>query len=500
MRLSELEVYSQITIQTHDNPDADAIASGFALYKYFRSKGKKVSLIYSGRYRIRKTDLKLMIEKLRIPIKYRVFKDEKIDGLLLTVDCQYGAGNVQCFKADNVAVIDHHEQETPLISLVGSEINSSLGSCATLVWQMLLKEGYPINSNVKIGTALYYGLYRDTNQFTELFYPLDMDMREAVSTDKSILHFLSNSNLTLQELEIAGIALIRYIYNNDFHYAIIQTKPCDPNLLGIISDFLIQVDEIHTCVVFNHTQDGYKYSVRSCIREVRANELAGYLAQDIGSGGGHTERAGGFLSERKYEQYYPVLHAEAYFGNKMNEYFESFDIIDSTQYDINIAEMERFERKKNNIGYVKASSLLPVGTQCIIRSLSGDSEFLIDQGSYIIMDESSNARAVSQKEFDADYEISPEDFMIAPEYAPKLKVKDTSEDIDLTRHMKVCTAKHTVRVYAKRLSRGVKLFTPQSKETYMLGNKGDYLTADCNNIRNMGIVEQDAFGRLYQKI
>ena len=48
MHLIELEKYDTITIQAHDNPDADAIASGFALYTYFKKKGKKVSFIYSG--------------------------------------------------------------------------------------------------------------------------------------------------------------------------------------------------------------------------------------------------------------------------------------------------------------------------------------------------------------------------------------------------------------------------------------------------------------------
>ena len=45
MKLSELLEFSEIVIQCHDNPDADAIASGFALYTYFGEKGKKVSLV-----------------------------------------------------------------------------------------------------------------------------------------------------------------------------------------------------------------------------------------------------------------------------------------------------------------------------------------------------------------------------------------------------------------------------------------------------------------------
>ena len=399
MRLIELEKYDTITIQAHDNPDADAIASGFALYTYFKKKGKKVSFIYSGRYQIQKTDLKLMIEKLQIPIEYRSKNDNKIDGLLITVDCQYGAGNVHCFQADDVFVIDHHQQEITTNGLIGYEIASNLGSCATLVWKMIQESGYEINNDIQVSTALYYGLFRDTNQFTELYYPLDLDMRESVSFDKSIIHLLRNSNLSLKELEIAGIALIRYIYNDDFHYAIIQTQPCDPNLLGIISDFLIQVDEIYTCVVFNHLEDGYKFSVRSCIKEVKASELAQFLSKDIGSGGGHMERAGGFLSERRYEKYYPVTNTEAYFGNKMNQYFESFDIIDVSEQEFDMSQMTKYEGKQGKLGFVKASELLPVGTQSVIRTLEGDIKLLIDEESYILIDNNCGIEVIKENYF-----------------------------------------------------------------------------------------------------
>ena len=70
MKLAELNGYDPITIQCHDNPDADALASGFALYRYFESKGKEVSLVYAGRNRVQKSNLLLMLEKLRIPIFY----------------------------------------------------------------------------------------------------------------------------------------------------------------------------------------------------------------------------------------------------------------------------------------------------------------------------------------------------------------------------------------------------------------------------------------------
>ena len=95
MRLSELsESFSNITIQCHDNPDADAIASAFGLFCFFQEQGVKTEILYGGNYQIKKPNLKLMIQKLGIPIHYKAESGAHIRGLLITVDCQYGSGNV----------------------------------------------------------------------------------------------------------------------------------------------------------------------------------------------------------------------------------------------------------------------------------------------------------------------------------------------------------------------------------------------------------------------
>lgn len=500
MRLCELEKYDTITIQAHDNPDADAIASGFALYTYFKKKEKNVFFIYSGRYQIQKTDLKMLIEKLQIPIEYRSKDESRIDGILITVDCQYGAGNVQRFQADEIFVIDHHQQEIIFNELTGYKIASNLGSCSTLVWKMLLEAGYDVNEDVSVGTALYYGLFRDTNQFTELYYPLDRDMRESVKFDKSIIHLLRNSNLSLRELEIAGIALIRHIYNPEYHYAIIQTQPCDPNLLGLISDFLIQVDEIYTCVIFNYQEDGYKFSVRSCIKEVNASELAQFLSKDIGSGGGHMERAGGFLSERRFENNNPATNVETYFIGKLNEYFESFDILDASKEQLDISEMKKYEGKQRYFGYVKLSELLSISTEIVIRTMEGDTKLLVDNDTYVLIDDNCRIKIINEKYFMDNYKELSGVCDINLEYTPKIKIKNTNEYMDLIKYMKLCTNKRDIQVFAKILERGIKIFTQKNAESYLRGNLGDYLVVSCDDINDIRVVEQNVFKKLYQEI
>ena len=291
MRLHDLLNFNDIVIQCHDNPDADAIASGFAVYCYLKANNKDVKLIYSGRNTIRKSNLKLMVNELHIPIEHINYMREP--ELLVTVDCQYGEGNVTMHNAENIAVIDHHRISGELPSM--NEIKSDYGACATVLWEMLTKEKFDVNSNILLSTALYYGLYTDTNEFTEISNPADTKLRDNVVVDNSLITRFRNANMSLEELEIAGTALLKCNYIDDYRCAIVKAGRCDPNVLGIISDLLLAVDVIDTCMVFNVMPNGVKISVRSCVPDIKANELVMEICEGIGSGGGHLTKAGGYI-------------------------------------------------------------------------------------------------------------------------------------------------------------------------------------------------------------
>lgn len=506
MRLADLEGYDKITIQCHDNPDADALASGYGLFCFFSSKGKDVRLVYSGNNKIQKSNLRLMVEELKLPVEYipvAAGETVQVEGLLITVDCQYGSGNVTGLHADTVAVIDHHQldHEAPDLSV----INTGLGSCATLVWKLLKEENFDIDSYETLGTALYYGLYTDTNQFTELSNPVDMDMREDVNADMSLITLFRNSNLSLKELEIAGIALIRHSYNDDYEFAVIKSQPCDPNILGLISDFLLQVDAIKSCVVFNEVDGGYKFSVRSCIKEVNASELAAFLAEGIGSGGGHYEKAGGFVSLIKYEEKFPTLHTEGYFNNRMTQYFDSYDIIYAEEQELDTQGLDQFVRRKSPLGYVKPDELLPVGSPITIRTQAGDVNMNVEEDLYIIIGKEGNILPMHREEFAADYEpLSGEynvyDYLGKPDYIPVIKNRNGRQDMLLTDYAKGCMPQAEEVVYAKALEKAVKVFTLRDKKKYQSGQIGDYLVVRCNNPHDIYVVEKGTFEKNYDEL
>ncbi len=505
MRLSDLEQYDAITIQCHDNPDADALASGYGLYCYFKSKGNMVRLVYSGRNKIQKSNLCLMVDKLKLPVEYIDVSETgvmEVEGLLITVDCQYGSGNVTGLKAKNVAVIDHHQLDREAIGMC--VINPNLGSCATLVWKLLQEEGFDIGSDPYLGTALYYGLYTDTNQFSELYNPLDMDMREAVNADKGLITLFRNSNISLKELEIAGIALIRYSYNNDYEFAVIKAQPCDPNILGLISDFLLQVDAIKTCVVFNEVNDGFKFSVRSCIWEVNASELAEFLAEGIGSGGGHYEKAGGFISMKLYEERYPTLHSEGYFNNRMTQYFDSYELIYADQYEADIHMMQQYAKRRIPVGYVKLDELLPVETLVTIRTMEGDIDIKIEEDLHVIIGIRGEVEAVCGEKFrtcyqplEGDYGV--QDYLGKPDYIPVIKNRIDGKDMLLTDYAMGCISVRDENIYAMPLERGVKVFVPQWKNKYMTGKVGDYLAVRCEDYHDIFVVAREIFLKAYEQ-
>ena len=502
MQLLDLKDYNPITIQCHDNPDADTIGAGFGLYCYFKEQGKDVSMIYSGRNKITKTNLRMMIDELEIPLEYIPPSSEHcVEGLLIIVDCQFGAGNVTRLGAEQIAIIDHHPQENYQTDLVRIEAN--LGSCATLVWRMLGEAGYPVKENIRVGTALYYGLFTDTNQFAELFNPLDMDMCEELTVNKGLMARLRNSNISLQELEIAGIALIRYNYNDDYRFAVIRANPCDPNILGLISDFLLQVAEVDTCLVYNENADGYKMSVRSCIKEVKANELAEFLVDKIGSGGGHYEKAGGFVSRRLYEKYYPTLHSEAYFNNRMTEYFDSFEIIYAANTKINTGDYRCYRRKKEAVCFLKTEDFMKSGESISIRNRNGDLDLKICQDSYITVERNGSIRIFSAEQFEKLYEISigqqlPEDYYAQMEYVPTIKNTENGSSCPIFNHAAVAVPRDAFCVHGKKLENAVKLFAKWNDESYMLGMPGDYLTVSVDDMQDMHIESGQDFDERFE--
>ena len=504
MKLSSLLKYNSIVIQCHDNPDADAICSGYVLYRYFQAYHKKVRFIYSGNFEISKSNLVYLIKKLRIPIEYVQSLKTKPELLLMT-DCQYGEGNVRKFSAKEIAVIDHHQVSGNLPKI--NEVRSNLGSSCTVIWNLLKIEDEDKLLDKKVSTALYYGLYSDTNAFSEMSHPLDRDMIDSLDYDKALILRLKNMNLTLKEARIAGVAMLGVEYHKDNHYAILRSEPCDPNILGLIGDFIVAVDTIDVCIVYTVLNFGTKFSIRSCVPETRADELAAFLSARIGSGGGHTDKAGGLLKNELIKKVYPEFieidddSAKYSISNiikdRLNDYFENSEIIYAKKAKLDTANMTKYVKSPLVVGYVRPQKHVPSGNMAIVRTLKGDVNVEIKDNTVLIIGIGGEVTAISEEKFESAYTTTGKKFKLNLDYTPTIKDADNGKIYPLVPDAKGCISTGEMNVYAKKLEKTTKLFPYWESDTYMVGKKGDYIAVSVDDPHDIFIVEKSLFRKTY---
>lgn len=493
MRLSDLSRFRQIVIQIHDNPDADAVGSGYALYRYFKRDGRDVRLIYGGRNVISKSNMKLLLQELDIPLEY--VTELAPPELLLTVDCQHGQGNVQHFDAENIAMIDHHS--TGKLSDDMAEIRSHLVSCASICYSMLKDAGYDANDDTDIATALYYGLYMDSNQLSEISHPIDRDMIDFLQYDKQLISRLKYANFSISELETAGIAITRSNYIEKYRTAIVSSEPCDPNILGVIGDFVIQVDSIDVCMIYNECQGGYKLSVRSCALDVAANELAAFITKGVGNGGGHFNKAGGFISAADLSA--TGTDIEQHLHERMNEYCNGYDVVRYTDECSDIDSYVRYRKRPCEYGYVKTTDLYEVGTELKIRTLEGDVFVTCEEDVYIMIGMRGEVYPSSEKVFSERYNATAEPFSKEFEYAPTVIRNADGYVCELMPYAKKCISGEGAVVYARPVEKYTKVFTKWQYETYMSGMAGDMLCRSEGDIKDVYIVNRSIFDMTYEK-
>lgn len=490
--------YENIVIQCHDNPDADALASGFALKWYLNRNGKDARFIYGGKNKVTKSNLVLMMEKLGISAEYVTELDRP--KLLVTVDCQYGESNVTKFDAENVIVIDHHQVSGQLPEIF--DVRSNYGSCASVLYKLFLKEKIDINEDENLATALYYGLMTDTGGFEEISHPVDRDLRDYAKPRQSDIILFKNSNLSRQELIIAGEALKNADYNDKWSYAVVSAKPCDPNILGIISDMLLEVDTVNSCLVYSIMPYGVKISVRSCIKEVKASELASFIAQDLGGGGGHLIKAGGFLQKDLIEKAgisYEADALEQFFEERMLEYFENSKIIYAGEEAEDISDFVHYTKREVKLGVVKATDFAKKGKRISIRALEGDLDVTVSEDMYIIIGITGSVYPITKEKFEATYSDCDEPYTFPGEYAPVATLTSTGERIELLPYISSCISKGGDSIYARELDHRVKVFTTWDRDKYYLGKEGDYLAVRCDDLSDVYVIAKDIFKSTYEK-
>jgi phosphoglycolate phosphatase len=325
-------------------------------------------------------------------------------------------------------------------------------------------------------------------------------MRDALELiiDRSVVRRLRLCNLTIDELEIAGVALLRNFNCFNNRYALFKSEFCDPNILGFISDIALQVDTVELCVVYNLRESGAKLSVRSCSREVMASEFAEFITEGVGSGGGHRDKAGGWIQKAEIDTLGMTI--DEYMKNKTLEYFGSYDLIESSNHSIDpVANgMKTYIKKPIPKGFTVSSDVFPEGTPIMIRTLEGDSNIKASPEIYLMVGTEGEVYPIKEAKFKTYYRICNETTSDEFEYEPMVKNENTGEMKKL-KPLQFCMSLSEAPIYAAPLTKSTKVFTEWNPNGYMYGKEGDYLAIKCDNINDVYIIAGHIFDKTYEE-
>lgn len=301
---------------------------------------------------------------------------------------------------------------------------------------------------------------------------------------------------------------MKYQLDEENRSGLLQAEPgdCDKDGLGILCEELMQKEQMSLCVAYTEDPAGCKFVVRSLTDTTRADEVAGYLSESVGAGGGQTNKAGGFISEYLFQAEKQGYESEdgktdyySYLWKRLSQYLNEYQVIRAEEYCPELELMERYKKKKMKLGVVRTIDCMKEGTPILIRTLEGDMECVSADDLFIMIGIDGEVYPIRQEKFEFSYEFTDGKPEYISEYEPVIHNTITDEAYHLESYMKTCQAKGISYIYAKQLSKPVKIFTQWDQTKYLKGSRGDYLAVRGDDFNDVYIIEKSVFLRSYEK-
>ncbi len=281
-----------VYIQTHNFPDPDAIACAFGLQYLLKHRSIDSTICYIGK--IDRYSTVQMVKELGIEIinVNDITKMSELDEIIL-VDSQKGNMNIKDITGNEIICIDHH----PMYEKYDyrfADIRNDVGACASMIAEYFFENNIEIPTNV--ATALIYGIKIDTANLSRGVSKLDLDMFYQVYNlcDKEILENLEHSVLQWDDLKAFAHVFDTIKVYDGICFADTGNN-CPEALIATISDFVMSISDVKMSIIYSHKEDGVKLSVRCKTQDIDAGKVTERALKGIGSGGGHSHMAGGFV-------------------------------------------------------------------------------------------------------------------------------------------------------------------------------------------------------------
>jgi nanoRNase/pAp phosphatase (c-di-AMP/oligoRNAs hydrolase) len=291
-KIGQIVSQKRVLILTHNNPDPDAIAAGWALKYLIRKKWKgSAELAYGGL--IARAENRALVRLLNIDIKPLDSVNLDDFDVFALVDTQPRAGNNSLpphLKAS--IVIDHHGARKSALKEDLADIRLGYGSSATILAEYLLQAGVPIPR--RMATALYLGIKTDTQNLGR--HATEVDYNAAIALYPKI------QLKTLSQIEYPDLARDYFLdFDRGLHDARIYGKVifCDlgyltnTDMVALMADFFLRFAEVSWSFVMGMSDSRLIFSLRTKRATQNAGQVARRMVKGLGTAGGHGRTGGG---------------------------------------------------------------------------------------------------------------------------------------------------------------------------------------------------------------
>jgi nanoRNase/pAp phosphatase (c-di-AMP/oligoRNAs hydrolase) len=294
--LAVLAEYEHCLIVTHDNPDPDAIATGWAVHTLIEEKlGRPARLIGGGG--IVRAENRHLVELLQPPIELVDDITQEPGTAAVLVDCGLGTSNhlLTRSRIQPVAVIDHHMNGTRGHRLPFRDIRENAAASASIAASYLREQR--IEPGPKLASALLYAIRTETCGNETYHSRLDRSiiLWLTARAEPSLLAEIENAPLTRDYYGDLVLAMQSTFLYDDAAFCLLP-RASGAEIVGEIADMLIRCQGVRRVLCGAVVGDAVLLSLRTGKGQEHAAKLLQRTLDGLGGGGGHAHRAGGKIA------------------------------------------------------------------------------------------------------------------------------------------------------------------------------------------------------------
>jgi nanoRNase/pAp phosphatase (c-di-AMP/oligoRNAs hydrolase) len=285
----------RILVTTHQHPDPDALASSIAMHHLLRERLPDATIELSIRGTIGGGVNEAFNRHIDLgAVPWNPVRVRQYDAIvLLDVQPNFAYSPLSEDLAPTV-VVDHHRARGRRPKCAFCDIRPDVGSACSIVFGYFMELEVPIPP--ELATTMLYGI--------------ESDLAGAAGAPAT-LDNLALSSLTLLA-DTQRLYLMRYVtlpqnYYQAYARGLASAMWYDAALLShlgeidtpekpaVIADFLLRFDAVHWVLVTATQNRKLILSLRTRSKDRSAGDMMKRLLRNLGEGGGHRTKAGGFI-------------------------------------------------------------------------------------------------------------------------------------------------------------------------------------------------------------